>query len=67
MTVSALLSTLIFLVVAGLICWLVMWFVDYVGVPEPFRKVIKVIVALIALIILINALLGLVGTPFIRW
>lgn len=67
MTLAGVLNLLVFLVIAGLICWLILWFVDYVGVAEPFRKVIKVVVMLVAVLILINALLGLVGAPLVRW
>lgn len=66
-TGSALLSMVVTLVIVGLIFWLVLWFVDYVGVPEPFNKVIKVIIGLAALIFLIDLLLGLSGHPLIRW
>lgn len=63
---SALLSLLVTLVIAGLIFWLVWWFVGYVGVPEPFNKVIRVILGLAVLIFLINILMGLSGHPLIR-
>ncbi len=63
---SSLLSLLIGLVVAGLIFWLVIWFVDYCGVPDPFNKVIKVICGLFVLIYLVNVLLGIGGHPLIR-
>lgn len=46
------------LVIAGLIFWLVLWFVDFVGVPEPFNKVIKVVVGLAALLYLLGFLTG---------
>ncbi len=63
---SGILSLLVTLVIAGLIFWLVWWFIDYVGVPEPFNKVIRVIIGLAALIFLINLLMGLNGTPLFR-
>ena len=66
-TGSSLLSLLITLVIAGLICWLLWWFIGYVGLPEPFNKVARVLVGLVALIFLINVLMGLVGKPFIVW
>ena len=66
-TGSSLLSLLITLVIAGLICWLLWWFMGYVGLPEPFNKVARVLVGLVALIFLINVLMGLVGKPFIVW
>jgi hypothetical protein len=63
---AALLSLFVTLVIVGLIFWLVLWFVDYAGVPQPFNKVIKVVVGLVALIYLINMLLSLSGTHLIR-
>ena len=66
-TGSALLALLVQLIVAGLIFWLVMWFIGYVGIPEPFSKVILVIVGMVVLIFLINVLLTIAGTPLIRW
>ena len=60
---EGLLSFIVYLVVVGLIFWVIWWFLSYVGVPEPFNKVIRVIMGLIALIIVVNLLLGLVGSP----
>lgn len=64
---NALLHALIWIVVAAVIWWLCTWFIAWVGVPEPFNKVLKVVLGLAALIFLINALLTLVGRPFISW
>lgn len=64
---QALLNSFIVLIIGALIFWLVIWFIRYVGVPEPFNKVIRVVVGLVALIFLINFLLSLIDRPFIRW
>lgn len=64
---SAMLSLLITLVIVGLICYLIWWFIGYAGIPEPFSKVARVIVALFALIFLINLLLGFTGHPLFKW
>ncbi len=64
---SAMLSLLVMLVIVGLICWLVWWFIGYIGLPEPFNKVARVLVALFALVFLINLLLGVAGHPIVRW
>ena len=61
-----LLSLLVQLVIAGLIFWLVWWFVNYIAPPEPFNKVIRVILGLAVLVYLINILLGLGGRPLLR-
>jgi hypothetical protein len=48
-------------VVAGLILWLLWWFIGYVGLPEPFNKVARVIIALVAVVFLIGLLLNISG------
>lgn len=67
MDLSNMVSFIVYLIVVGLIFWCVWWFVGYVGVPEPFNKVIQVVMGLIALIIVVNLLLSLVGTPMFRF
>ena len=64
---SGLVGLLITLVIAGLIFWLLWWFVGYIGLPEPFNKVARVIIALVAVVFLINLLMGLGGTPLVKW
>jgi hypothetical protein len=63
LSTSGLMSFVIYLVIVGLIFWVIWWFIGFVGVPEPFNKVIRVVVGLFALIFVVNLLLGLVGTP----
>lgn len=64
---SGLLSILVQLIVAGLIFWLLLWLLSFVGLPEPFMKVAKVILAVVAVIFVINLLLSLSGSAFIQW
>jgi len=64
---SGLLSILVQLIVAGLIFWLLLWLLSFVGLPEPFMKVAKVILAVVAVIFVINLLLSLSGSSFIQW
>lgn len=66
-TGSGLVSLLITLVIAGLVFWLLWWFIGYIGLPEPFNKVARVIIALVAVVFLINLLMTLGGTPLVRW
>ncbi len=61
MDLSALVHFLVVLVIAGLIFWLIWWFIGYVGVPEPFNKVLRVVVGLVALLFLISILLQIGG------
>jgi predicted tellurium resistance membrane protein TerC len=64
---EALLQFVVYIVVAGLIFWLLWWLIAYVGLPEPFNKVARVVVAVVAVLFLISVLLGLAGKPVIKW
>lgn len=64
---DALITALVWIVIVGLICGLLWWFLEFIKLREPFNQVARVIVALVAVIFLINALLTLVGKPFINW
>ena len=64
---TELLSILIYVIVIGLVFYLLWWLVSYVGLPEPFNKVARVILAVVAVLLLINLLLGLGGHPLVRW
>ena len=66
-TASALLPILIQLIVAGLVLWLLWWLVGYVGLPEPFAKIANVLIAVVAVFFLIDIVLGIGGSPIIRW
>lgn len=56
-----LVNFVVWLVVAGLIFWLLTWLISYIGLGEPFTKIARVVIALIAVLIAINALLSLTG------
>lgn len=61
-------NIIVYLVVAGLIFWLLWWLVNYVAPPEPFRKIANVILAILAVLVIIGILLSVVGgTPIFRW
>ncbi len=64
---ETLVSSLVWIVVAGLIFWLLTWLISYIGLPEPFAKVVKVIIAVLAVVFLCNAILTMAGHGFIRW
>lgn len=65
--IGAILQLLISIVVVALICWLLWWLIGYMGLPEPFDKVLRIIIAFLAVLFLINAILALAGESFIRW
>ncbi len=54
-------TVIVYLVVAGLVFWLLWWLVNYIAPPEPFRKVANVILAILAVLVVIGILLSLVG------
>jgi len=64
---EALIQAVIWIVIAGVIWWLLNWLIGYAGIPEPFAKVARVILAVVAVLILINALLSLAGHPLVAW
>lgn len=53
--------TLITLLVICIVVGIVWWLVDFVPVPEPLNKLIKVVAIVVAAIAIIYALLGLAG------
>ena len=66
-SLSALVQAVLFLIIAGLIFWLLWWLVNYVGLPEPFAKVARVVLAVAAVFVLIAVLLSLAGHPVVTW
>jgi hypothetical protein len=64
---DAVIHSLIYLIVLGVIFGLLWWLISYVGLPAPFDRVARVILAVAAVIVCINVLLGIAGHPFIRW
>ena len=60
-SLSAVVNLVIYLIVAGLIFWLLVWLVNYIAPPEPFRKIANVVLAVAAVLVAIGLLLSLVG------
>ena len=54
-------SILIYLVVWGLILYVLWWGIGKIGLPEPFGKVATVILVLVTVLVLINLLFGFTG------
>ena len=55
--ISSLITVLIIAVIVGIIWWVC----DYLPVPDPLNRLIKILSVVIAAIAIIYALLGLVG------
>lgn len=66
-SIDGMISLVVYLVIIALIFWVVWWFIGYVGVPEPFNKVIRVVMGLIALLVVISILLGMLGQPVMNF
>jgi TRAP-type C4-dicarboxylate transport system permease small subunit len=67
LSLSGLVGVVIYLIVGGLILWLLLWLVDYAALPAPFNRIAKVVLMVAAVLIVICALLSLVGGgPVVR-
>ncbi len=55
----SLIALIVTLVIVGLVFYLLWWLVGYIGLPEPFNKVIQVLIALVAVIYLLSVLTGM--------
>lgn len=64
---EAVVHTLLYVVILGVVFWLLWWLVSYLAPPEPFAKVARAILAIAAVIVLISVLMGMAGHPIIRW
>jgi hypothetical protein len=53
--------TLIYLLIVCIVIGIVWWLLDYLPVPEPLNKLVKVVSVVIGCIVIIYALLGLAG------
>jgi hypothetical protein len=62
-----LVSVLVYLVVWGLILYVLWWGIGRVGLPEPFAKIATVVLVLLTVVVLLNLLFGFTGTPLISW
>ena len=60
---------LIWILVFGLVCYLIFWAMGYLAVPEPIRKIVTVVIVVIAVLYLVGYVmpgLGLRLPPPIR-
>lgn len=59
--IGTLVTFVVYILVLGLIAWLLLYLIDYVPVPAPFNRVAKVVIMVVTVLILILLLLQLVG------
>lgn len=55
--------TLIYLLIICVVIGLIWWVADYLPIPEPLNKIVKVVSIIIGVIAIIYALLGMAGVP----
>jgi len=64
--IDALISVVIYLIIAGLIWWAVTTILGVVPLPEPIKTVINVIMIVILVLIVVSALLPLIPGHHLR-
>ena len=55
------LNILVTLLVIAVVIALIWWVCDYLPVPEPLNKMVKIVSMVVGVIIVVYALLGLLG------
>ncbi len=61
LSLGTLVAVVLYLIVTGLIVWLLLWLIGYCGLPEPFNKIARIVVVVFAVLVIIGVLLSLVG------
>lgn len=64
---GTLVNVIIYLVVWGLVLYVLWWAIGRIGLPEPFAKIATVALVLLTVVVLLNLLFGFVGQPLIHW
>jgi hypothetical protein len=59
--ISALVTLIIYLLVLGILIWLVYYVVDAIPLPDPIGRIVKLVVVVIAALVVILMLLNLLG------
>lgn len=57
----------VYMIVAGLIFWLLDWAVGKIPMMAPYKEVAHTVIVVCAVLVLIGILLSLVGIPLLRW
>jgi hypothetical protein len=59
--IGALITLIIYLLVLGILIWLVYYVVDAIPLPDPLNRIVKIAVTVIAALVVIVLLLNLAG------
>ena len=60
-------SILVYVVVWGIVLYVLWWALGKLALPEPFAKIGLVVLVLLTVIVLLNLLFGFIGAPLITW
>ncbi len=66
-SLSGVVQLFIYMLVAGLVFWLLYFLINYINPPEPFKKVALVILMVCAVLICIGVLLSFVGVNVVQF
>ena len=59
--IASLVTLVIYLIVVGIIIWLLLYLIDVIPLPEPFHRVAKIAITVIGVLICILLLLQFIG------
>ena len=59
--IGALVNLIVYLLIVGILIWLVIYVVDAIPIPQPLNRIIRVAVVVVAALIVILLLLDLLG------
>ncbi len=66
-SLSAIVWAVFFIIIAGLIIWLLKYLIDNLPIPAPFKQVGNALLLIVAVFLLISVLLHLAGIPIVRF
>lgn len=64
---DSIINSLLFLVVMGIVFFVLFWLLGKTPIPEPFKTVVTWVLYLFAAVVVINFLLTLIGHPIVKW
>ncbi len=59
--ISALISLIVWLLVVGILYWIVIYVLDAVPIPDPPNRIIKIVLAVVLALVVLLAVLDLLG------
>ena len=59
--ISALITLIVWLLVIGILYWIVIYVLDAIPIPDPPNRIIKIVLAVVLALVVLMALLDLLG------